>query len=114
MTRDKIYIVHILECITRIEEYTQAGKHDFETFSRTQDAVIRNLHVLSESKQRISQPIRERYPGVDWRGISAFRNVIVHDYLGIDLNQMWDIVEENLPVLKGQMEEILQSLEHAE
>ena len=51
MTRDKIYIVHILECITRIEEYTQAGKHDFETFSRTQDAVIRNLHVLSESKR---------------------------------------------------------------
>jgi uncharacterized protein with HEPN domain/predicted nucleotidyltransferase len=114
MTRDKIYIVHILECITRIEEYTQAGKHDFETFSRTQDAVIRNLHVLSESTQRISQPIRERYPGVYWRGISAFRNVIAHDYLGIDLNQIWDIVEENLPVLKGQMEEILQSLEHAE
>ena len=51
---------------------------------------------------------------MDWRGISAFRNVIVHDYLGIDLNQIWDIVEKNLPVLKGQMEEILQSLEHAE
>jgi uncharacterized protein with HEPN domain len=114
MTRDSVYIVHILECISRIEEYTQAGKSDSESSSRTQDAVIRNLHVLSESTQKISQPTKERYSVVDWRSISAFRNVVVHDYLGIDINQIWDIVELNLPELKDQIEAVLQGLEHVE
>lgn len=110
----RIYVVHILECIARIEEYIQAGKGEFETDTRTQDAVVRNLQVLSQSILRISEPIRVRYPAVDWRGIAAFRNVVVHDYLGLDLHQIWDIVGGNLPELKGQMEVILQSLENAE
>ena len=114
MNRDRIYIVHILECIARIEEYTQTGKSDFETDTRTQDAVVRNLHVLSESVRRISESVRARFPGVDWSGIGAFRNVVVHDYLGIDVSQIWDIVEGNLPESKGQMNEILQRLENPE
>ena len=112
MNRDRIYIVHILECIARIEEYTQEGKSEFETDTRTQDAVVRNLQVLSESKLRISEPIRAKYPGVDWRGIAAVRNVAVHDYLGIDASQIWDIIQRNPPELKVQIEEILLSLEN--
>lgn len=114
MTRDRIYIDHILECITRIEEYTQAGKNDFEADTTTQGAVVRNLQIFSESIRRISEPIKVQRPGVDRIGIAAFGNVVVHDYLGIDISQVWDIVERNLPELKGLMEEILQSLESAE
>jgi len=110
MNVDKVYLVHILECIGRIKEYTESGKRGFETDTRTQDAVVRNLQVLSESIGRISEPTKTQHPGLVWREIAAFRNVTVHDYLGIDLNQIWGIVEFDIPVLKVQINEILQSM----
>ena len=88
MTRDRVYVVHILECIARIEEYTQTGKGDFDTDARTQNAVVHNLQVLAEPARRLSEAITIQHPSVDWRSIIAFRNVAVHDYLGIDLNQI--------------------------
>jgi uncharacterized protein with HEPN domain len=65
-----------------------------------QDAVLRNLHTLSESTQRLSDALKDQHPEVDWTSIAAFRNVVVHDYLGIDLPRTWDIVERDLPDLK--------------
>ena len=60
------------------------------------DAVLRNPHTMSESAQRLSERIRALYPGVEWRLIGAFRNVLVHDYLGVDLDQIWRIVQTNV------------------
>jgi len=97
---DRLYLVHIQECLERIELYTVDGKTAFMADTRTQDAVLRNLHTLAESSQRISEPLKASRPDVDWRAIGAFRNVVVHDYLGIDLNQIWDIVQNDLPGLK--------------
>ena len=65
-----------------------------------QDAVLRNLHTLSESTQRLSTELKDQYPEMDWASIAAFRNVVVHDYLGIDLPRIWDILERDLPGLK--------------
>jgi uncharacterized protein with HEPN domain len=73
----------------------------------TQDAVLRNLHTLSESIQRISTDTKFKYPKVPWREISAFRNVVVHDYLGIELERIWDIVERDLPPLKIEIQSIV-------
>lgn len=89
MKDDRLYLIHIQEAIARIEEYTQEGKEYFMEDRKTQDAVLRNLHTLSESSQRISNNLKEQYPQVDWRILSAFRNVVVHDYLGISLNRVW-------------------------
>ena len=97
---DRLYLVHIQECLKRIELYTADGKTTFMADTRTQDAVLRNLHMLAESSQRISEPLKASRSDVDWRAIAAFRNVVVHDYLGIDLNQVWDIVQNDLPGLK--------------
>jgi uncharacterized protein with HEPN domain len=55
------------------------------------------LHTLSESTQRISNELKKQHPDIDWRTIAAFRNVVVHDYLGVDLDRIWDIVEDDLP-----------------
>jgi len=60
--------------------------------------------------QRLSEPLKAKHPEIDWRTISAFRNVVVHDYLGIDLDQVWDIVQDNLPGLKHSVETILAEL----
>ncbi|HJS19879.1 MAG TPA: HepT-like ribonuclease domain-containing protein [Anaerolineales bacterium] len=88
MKDDRLYLIHIQEAIERIEEYTREGQEYFLEDHKTQDAVLRNLHTLAESSQRISPGLKERHPQVDWRVISAFRNVVVHDYLGISLNRV--------------------------
>jgi uncharacterized protein with HEPN domain len=80
---------------------------------KTQDAVLRNLHTLSESIQRLSQDLKSAHPEIDWRSIIAFRNVVVHDYLGIDRSQIWDIVENDLPVLKRAVSAILTKMENS-
>ena len=110
MKDDKLYLIHILECIERIERYTLGGRNGFFAATLVQDAVIRNLQTLSESIRRISGTLKEVHSGVNWRNIAAFRNVVVHDYLGMDLNQIWDIVEKDLPDLKRQIEAILRGL----
>ena len=110
MKDDRLYLTHIKECIEYIQEYTARGSDVFFDDRKTQDAVLRNLHTLSESVLRLSEPLKAKYPEIDWRTISAFRNVVVHDYLGIDSDQVWDIVQNDLPGLKHSVETILAEL----
>jgi len=108
---DRLYLIHIKECIERVIMYTEEGKDAFFDDTKTQDAVMRNLQILAESSQRLSDSLKELHPEVDWRNISGFRNVAVHEYLSIDVKRIWDIVEQDLPVLDEQIEEILRELD---
>jgi len=72
-----------------------------------QDAVVRNLQVLSESTQRLSEELKSRYTAVEWRKIADFRNRLVHDYLGVDLEIVWQVIERDLPELKRAIVEML-------
>lgn len=72
-----------------------------------QDAIVRNLQTLAESTQRLSDKTKQRKPEVDWRAIAGFRNVIVHDYLGVDLERVWHIIECDLPGLKTHTDALL-------
>ncbi|HSJ59201.1 MAG TPA: DUF86 domain-containing protein [Anaerolineae bacterium] len=100
MKDDRLYLIYILECLDRIDRYTSSGRDAFFSDTMVQDAVLRNLHTLSESTQRLSDELKGKHPKVDWYGIAGFRNVLVHDYLGIDLKTVWDIVQRDLPQLK--------------
>lgn len=108
MKDDRLYLIHITECIERIERYTAPGRDAFFSDTMRQDAVLRNLHTLSESTQRLSAALKDRHPEVDWTSIAAFRNVIVHDYLGVDLARIWDITERDLPDLKRTVTAMLE------
>jgi uncharacterized protein with HEPN domain len=88
MKDDRVYLLHILERVRRIEEDTAGGKAAFLASHTLQDAVLRNLQTMAESTQRLSESIKERYPQIEWRHIAAFRIVLVHDYLGIDLERV--------------------------
>ena len=103
----EIYLRHILECLDRIEEYTPDGRDAFLNDSKTQDAVLRNLQVLAESVQRLPDELKSRYPEIDWRGIGGFRNVLVHDYLGINLKRVWTILECDAPSLRSCIDSML-------
>jgi uncharacterized protein with HEPN domain len=110
MKDDRVYLHHILECIARIEENTAGGQNAFEASHTLQDAVLRNLQTLAESTQRLSDSLRAARPEVEWRRIAAFRNILVHNYLGIDLKNVWRIVENDLPGLKSAISTLLETI----
>ena len=108
MKDDRLYLIHIGECIDRIESYTQGmAKEAFLASSLVQDAVIRNLQTLAESTQRLSERAKENQPKIEWFKIAGFRNALVHDYLGVDLEKVWNILQNDLPVLKTAIGEML-------
>jgi len=104
---DRLYLVHIQECIERIERYTADGKDAFFADEKTQDAVLRNLQTLAESSQLLADSVKAEAPAIDWRGIAGFRNVLVHEYLGVDLKRVWDVVEQDLPALRREIDALL-------
>ncbi|NQS97623.1 MAG: DUF86 domain-containing protein [candidate division Zixibacteria bacterium] len=108
MKDDKLYLIHILECIERIGQYVTEGRQSFMTSTIIQDAVIRNLQVLAESSQRISKKMRSKYSEVDWRGLAGFRNILTHNYLGIDFERCWKIIESDIPKLKVEIMKMLE------
>ena len=100
---DPVYVVHMLECIERVLEYCEGGEASFRQSRLIQDAVIRNLQTMSESSQRLSDSTKAIASEVPWRAISGFRNIIVHDYLGLDVDMVWQVVSAELPALQAQL-----------
>ena len=72
-----------------------------------QDAVIRNLQTMAESTQRLSEALKMTHPEIEWVRIAAFRNVVVHGNLGIDMTLIWGIVQRNVPELKRAVIDML-------
>lgn len=107
MRDDAFYLQHILQCIERIEKYTVAGRDAFLADTKTQDAVVHNLQILAESTLRLTDTLKSAHPEIPWREIAGFRNVAVHDYLGVDLPIVWDIVERDIPDLKKKVHPLL-------
>ena len=102
---DSVYIEHMLECILRINQYVE-NKEQFYQSHLVQDAVVRNLQVMAESSQRLSDDIKEKYPDIPWKNISGFRNILVHGYLGVDLEIIWSVVVQELPNLEKVLTKI--------
>jgi uncharacterized protein with HEPN domain len=75
-----------------------------------QDAVLRNPQTLTEASQSISSAVRERHPEVNWRGMRGFRNILVHGYLGINMDRVWETVVRDLPALKAHISAIRDQL----
>jgi len=108
MKEDRVYFEHFLLCIEKIEDYTKMDKSLYMESTIIQDAVVRNLQVLAESTQRISDKVKTNYPDTEWQAISGFRNILVHDYLGLDLKLIWSVVEKRLPPLRLKIEKMLE------
>jgi uncharacterized protein with HEPN domain len=107
---DRVYLQHILRCISRIEQYTGGGRDTFFSSTLVQDAVIRNLQTLAESTQRLSEQKKALHPEVEWKALSGFRNVLVHDYMGVDLEYVYRAISQDMPRLKAACTEILGGL----
>ena len=115
MTKDpRVYLAHILECADRIERYLGQDREAFLRDTMVQDAVIRNFEVIGEAAKRILEQFRVVHAEIPWRLMAGFRDVLIHDYEGVDLERVWRIAQEDLPAVKTAIARILPSLEQLE
>ena len=101
MKDESILFAFILDAIDRILRYTEAGETAFYQDVKTQDAVLRNFQTMGQAAGDISDETQAAHPEIEWGDIIGFRNVIVHDYLGLDLPTVWSIIEHELPPLRN-------------
>lgn len=104
----KVYIDDILESIAKIRLYIKGMSFkQFCSDPRTIDAVNRNLGVIGEAANRIPEYIKKYYSGVEWSRIIGLRNILIHDYSNVDLEIVWDIIQNKLFLFETQVKEIL-------
>lgn len=99
MKNDLVYLHHIADAIADIGKYTAGGKQVFFATKMIQDAVIRNLEIIGEAVKNITPATREQYPDIPWKQIAGLRDILIHQYFGVDLDTIWLVVENRLPVL---------------
>lgn len=108
MKDDRVYILHIRDAIDHIVNYTAAGKDSFFADRKTQDAVVRNLEIIGEAVKRMSSTLKEAHSDVAWKPIAGMRDKLIHDYFGVNIQLVWDVVERDLPMLRQKVTHLLE------
>lgn len=103
----KILIGHILECIELLDKYTnKRTKNDFFTDTQLQDSIIRRIEIIGEAVKNIPKDIKEKYSDIPWKKIAGMRDILIHEYFGIDLMLTWEVIQTDIPNLKKNMVKI--------
>lgn len=103
-----LYLEDLLLSMTRIQEYISlTNAESFETNYLVVDAVVRNFEVIGETAKQIPQEIKNKYPQIPWKQMNILRNIIIHDYFGLDYKIIWKIASEYLPQNKTDVEHAL-------
>jgi uncharacterized protein with HEPN domain len=109
MSRDyRVCLEEVLEAAGKVRRYMAGiSREDFGTDSKTLDAVIRNLAIIGEALKNVSEAIRSTYPQVERRKFAGLRDILIHACFGVDVDIVWDVIQNKLPVLESQIAQIL-------
>lgn len=106
--RNKLFIQDILSAIEKIGRYTEELNYkEFEENELIVDAVLRNIEIIGEASKNLDKEIRNKYDDISWKKMIGLRNIAAHEYFGVDLNIIWNIIKKNLPETKPKIEQIL-------
>ena len=104
---DTTILEDIRAAIDRILSYSQKLEYDdFVTDIKTQDAIIRNIEILGEATKLLSEKTKEKYPNVPWKDIAGTRDKLIHDYFGVNIDVVWSIVRNDIPLLNKEIEKL--------
>lgn len=111
MPRDyKVYLEDMADACEKIQRYAEGVSFEhFASDQKTIDAVVRNLEILGEAAKQVPDFIRRANSQVDWNRLAGLRDILIHQYFGVDLVIIWDIVQNKLPILRAQINQILSS-----
>ena len=104
MKDDRLYLHHMLERCRRITRFIGPGRETFIASEELQDAVIRNVEVIGEAAKQVSAEARGRLSSLDWKGIRGMRDVLIHDYIGVDLDEARNVDSARTPELQAVLE----------
>jgi uncharacterized protein with HEPN domain len=107
VNRDALYLRHVLDAVEKVGRYTLVGHAEFMAASHWQDAVIRQLEIIGEAVKRISPDVLGRRPGIPWRRTTGMRDVLIHNYMAVDLEAVWKVTQNELVSLRQAVEELL-------
>lgn len=109
MSRDyKVYLEDILEAVNKIIQYTTGmSLEEFSRDAKTIEAVVRNLEIIGEAAKHVPKHIRVKNPDIEWKQIAGLRDILIHEYFSIDLDIIWDIIRNKLPVLESKINQII-------
>ena len=108
---DIVRLRHILDAIIEIENYSQDSDFtDFMKNSMMRFACIKQLEIIGEASNHISEEVRSKFSNIEWSQIVGMRNIFVHEYFGVDYRLVWEIIKDDLPVLKVKISEIINKL----
>ena len=106
MKEERVYLAHMLERADRILKYIKPGREAFMSYEQIQDSVIRNLEIIGEAAKRVPPELRAELPNVDWPAIGAMRNILAHDYVDVDLEEVWNAAAQDVPVPRERLRAI--------
>lgn len=108
MKKPEFFLQHIFESIGDIERYTKDLKaNDFYKNTQIQDAVIRKLEIIGEAVKNIPKVFKNKHPQIPWQKIAGTRDILIHEYFGVDLNLVWIVVKKELPKLKKEISNLI-------
>ncbi|MFW9917142.1 MAG: DUF86 domain-containing protein [Candidatus Thorarchaeota archaeon] len=106
--RDLAYLKHIRDAIAKIARYTEDISYDsFLANDLIQDGVIRQIEIMGEATKRLSPEIRSSNPQIPWKSIAGMRDKLIHDYLGVDPDAVWDTIKNDVPALEKELSALL-------